>query len=315
MTVPEDIRDQSFISHDDVVGLNFIKNPNPCHFRRHYRQGLRSHIMEILKPSDCQMETSGTLIDGVRWYPKARPDKIFRIFRAKLKNLDNALNEIERVKIAEHYLAPCFIAKSYEFVVSYLGPDGYDLMLCGFQEFVAGQILDPWDPLEPNDLLSATYRSLCIFADPRNLKEAQWISHTRGKAAQFVSGIKKMILEKAHIPDLAGVGNLVIVPSGEIKLVDMNNISKVYFDTNIHLDDRGYPVCDKSIEALSILETKLLGRTINATDPVYKDFLDPQRKTAVQHHDKAFSQKIHRFKKACELISSPSGKSENSMTP
>jgi len=100
-----------------------------------------------------------------------------------------------------------------------------------------------------------------------------------------------MIVEKAHVPDLAGVGNLVMVPSGEIKLVDMNNISRVAFDSDIQLDDRGYPVCDKSIEALSLLESKLLGRPVDTSEAIYRHFLDPQRLRAVQVREEIFYQK------------------------
>ena len=110
----------------------------------------------------------------------------------------------------------------------------------------------------------------------------------RSKGDIFISKIKQMILEKRHVPDLAGVGNLVMVPSGEIKLVDMNNISGTFFDERIHLDDRGYPVCDKSIESLSFLERNLLGRPVDTTEPIYRHFLDPRRRKAVQAREQIF---------------------------
>ena len=129
--MPGDIRDKLFIGHDDVIGLNFIKNPCPYVFRRHFRQGLRSHILEILKPADMEREILGTVVDGVRWFPKARPHKIFRIFRARLKTLADALNEIARVKVIEHYLAPAYLAKSDEFVVDYMCTafGGFELLI------------------------------------------------------------------------------------------------------------------------------------------------------------------------------------------
>ncbi len=86
-----------------------------------------------------------------------------------------------------------------------------------------------------------------------------------------------MILEANHVPDLAGVGNLLLTPEGEVKLVDINNISRVSFGPTIGVDDKGYPVSDKSIQALSLLERKILARTINRMDAVYKTFLDSQR--------------------------------------
>ena len=82
-----------------------------------------------------------------------------------------------------------------------------------------------------------------------------------------------------------------MVPSGEIKLVDMNNISRVSFDSQIRLDDRGYPVCNKSIEALSLLERNLLGRCIDTGDPIYGHFLDPQRRKEVQAREEMFYEK------------------------
>ena len=86
-----------------------------------------------------------------------------------------------------------------------------------------------------------------------------------------------MILQTNRVPDLAGVGNLILTRSGNIKLVDINNISRVSFDRTIPLDDRGYPVCDKSIEALSLLERKLTGRSLDGRDIIYNTFLDPER--------------------------------------
>jgi len=289
--MPEDIRDKPYIGHDDVIGLNFIKNPCPYVFRRHFRQGLRSHIMEILKPTDMAAEISGTMVDGVRWFPRAKPHKIFRIFRARLETLARALEEIRRVKITEQYLSPVYLAKSDEFVVDYIGPEGRNLMLCGFQEFVKGEILDPWGILDSGDLVAVLYHNLCRHGRPSDLTKTQWIHHTRSQTAILIAKIKQMIVEKAHVPDLAGVGNLVMVPSGEIKLVDMNNISRVAFDSDIQLDDRGYPVCDKSIEALSLLESKLLGRPVDTSEAIYRHFLDPQRLRAVQVREEIFYQK------------------------
>ena len=98
-----------------------------------------------------------------------------------------------------------------------------------------------------------------------------------------------MIMEKGHVPDLAGVGNLLMVPSGHIKLVDMNNISRAVFDAVIRLDDHSYPVCDKSIEALSLLEGGLLGRSVDSGEPIYKHFLDPQRLKEVRAQEEKFT--------------------------
>ena len=102
--VLQDIRDKPLIRHDDVVGLNFIKATCPYFFRRHFRQGLRSHILEILKQGDVEIENRGTVVDGLRWFPRAKPTHMLRIFRGRLAYIDNALAEIKRVKQVENYL-------------------------------------------------------------------------------------------------------------------------------------------------------------------------------------------------------------------
>ncbi len=289
--MPEDIRDKAFINHDDVIGLNFIKKFPPYFFRRHFRQGLRSHVMEILKIPDVHLEKTGTVVDGVKWFPRAKPYKIFRLFRSRLKTVENALKEIETVKIVEKYLAPDHLARSEEFIVDYMGPEGRDLMLCGFQEYVEGEIIDPWSVLDKDCLVSAMYDNLCKDArSPAMIKE-KWIKQVQLKGARFIGQIKQMIADTGYVPDLAGVGNIIIVNSGEIKLVDINNISRVAFDSVIRLDDKGYPVCDKSVEALSILESKILGKTLDSKETIYKTFLDPQRMKAVQAKEQDFYQK------------------------
>ena len=75
-------------------------------------------------------------------------------------------------------------------------------------------------------------------------------------------------------------------------LVDINNISPVYSDSTIPLDEKGYPVCDKSIEALSLIEKKIVGRPINMEEKLYKQFLNSQRKTLVQEKVELFSEKF-----------------------
>lgn len=286
--MPMDIRNRPAIGHTDVTALNFVRSSPPYVFRRHFRQGLRSHIMEILDPTDVQIEQSGMVVGGERWFPKATPHRMFRIFRARLKTLDNALFEIERVKIVERYLAPDFMARSTECIVDYRGPDGWDLMLCGFQEYVKGEILDPWTVLGAADLLSALCDS---FHDPDSLptlSEDRWTHAVRHKGARFIDNIKLMISEAGHIPDLAGAGNLIITGSGNIRLVDINNISRVAFDSSIRLDEKGYPVCDKSIEALSLIEEKILGRPVDLQEKTYRRFLSPERRKAVKAKEASF---------------------------
>jgi hypothetical protein len=288
--MPEDIRDKPYITHDDVVGLNFVNPSLPYIFRRHYRQGLRSHVMEILHPKDLELETAGTLIDGHRRFPKAIPHKIFRLFRSRLKMPHKALTEIKRVKIVEKYLASEYLARSNEFIVDYLGPNGNELMLCGLQEYVPGQIVDPWSFLNGEQFLSALYDDLGATAGRSDTSRRRWNEHARHQASRFVSKIKQMIHETAYIPDLAGLGNMIMTASGQIKLVDINNISRVYFDTTVRLDDRGYPVCDKSIEALAMLERKIVEHPIDSNDTIYRTFLIAQRMKEVAALERQYLQ-------------------------
>ena len=287
-----DIRDCAFIGHDDVVGLNFIKTDVAYHFRRHFRQGLRSHVMEVLRSADIEVEKFGTCIDGIKRYPRAKPIRIFRLFRTRLATVAEALDEIQRVKMVERYLAPEFLARSSEFVVDYLAQGGSVPLLCGLQEYVEGEIFNPWGLLEGDQLIAALYDRLFVDGKTSAPGKANWGHVVRQKGIRFVEKLKTMIAASGHIPDLAGMGNLVMVRSGAIKLVDINNIAKVSFERHIALDDKGYPVCDKSIEALANLESKLLGRSIDPTDAIYGFFLDPQRMRDVFEEEQIFDHKM-----------------------
>lgn len=284
----EDIRDKKFVTHDDVVALNFIKNGGPYVFRRHHRQGLRSHILEVLHRRDVDCERTGTIIDGIRWFPRAEPVRVFRIFRTRLKTLESALGEIRRVKIVERFLAPAFLAKSNEFIVDYDGPAGREPLLCGFQVYEKGQIVDPWSLLDLRTFADSLFEALQTSIRDPAMTRVDWTTMARHKAAEFIDRVREMILETGYVPDLAGIGNLVITPTGDIKLVDINNISRVCFDAEVLLDDRGYPVGDKSIEALYQLEEKLAGREVSKADPIYNVFFDPRRKNMVQVHETQF---------------------------
>ncbi len=278
----DDIRDKAYINQDDILALNFIKGTGSFVFRRHFRQGLRSHVVELLKSSDVELEKSGCEIDGLRWFPKAKPYKIFRIFRTRLKTLGNALREIDHVKLVERYLFPDFLARSNEFIVDYISPEGPDLMLCGLQEYVDGEIIDPWSVLDQTSFLPALHDNLgkrvgAHTADSADRKD-RWVRNARDKGGLFIEKVKKMFYETGHIPDLAGVGNLIMGGSGIIKLVDINNICKASYESTLQLDDRGYPVFDKSVEALCLLEKKLLDREIDKKEKIYKSLFDTDRK-------------------------------------
>jgi hypothetical protein len=259
----EDVREKASLNHQAVVGLNFVRDPGTYIFRRHYKQGLRSHVMEVLRREDVERERAGVVIEGIRWFPKAKPIRMLRIFRAKFNSLNEALEEVKRVKIIEKYLAPDHVAMSDEFLVDYVTNAKRDFILCGLQEAVEGETLDPWSPITKDHLAELFSRMGRESTDASDRRTDRLIQRAQKRAKK--------------VPDLAGVGNLLLTPEGEVKLVDINNISRVSFGPTISIDDKGYPVSDKSIQALSLLEQKILARAINRKDAVYKTFLDAQR--------------------------------------
>jgi hypothetical protein len=284
-----DPRDKPGLSHEDVLSLNFIKDSEAYLFRRHYRSGLRSHIMEMLRPSEVKAEKRGIPANGFRFFPKAKPRKMLRIFKTRFSGLRAAQEEIRRVKIVEKFLAPEYMAMSSEFLVELRDAEKKELLLCGVQEYVAGEVLDPWGAMGRSHILSLYERMCGASASGQSPEPSDlWLEEMMSKAQEFVSRIKTMITDSGHVPDLAGVGNLILAPSGHIRLVDINNISMVLFGSAVPLDDRGYPVCDKSIEALSLLEQDLLGQPLDPSDPIYMHFLAPQRRREVQAQEYKF---------------------------
>ncbi len=233
--------------------------------------------MEVLRREEVERERTGVVIEGVRWFPKAKPIKMLRIFRTQFNSLDEALEEVKRVKIIEKYLAPDHVAMSDEFLVDYIMDGKRDFILCGLQEAVEGEILDPWSPITKAHLAELFSRMGKDATETSDLSTERLVKRAQKRVNKFIEGVKRVALEANHVPDLAGVGNLLLTPEGEVKLVDINNISRVSFGPTIPIDDKGYPVCDKSIQALSLLEQKILDKAINKEDAVYKTFLDSQR--------------------------------------
>jgi len=245
--------------------------------------------MEVLKPGDVEKETKGIIKNGIKLYPRAEPLKILRIFRTKFKSLKDAEEELKRVKIIANYLAPDYLARPEEFLVNYIRGGKCEILLCGLQEYVKGELIEPWGHFDDDHLISMLGD---MGVDDSAMIINQWPRKIRKNAQNFISKIKQMIMETNHVPDLAGVGNLLLTKSGDIKLVDINNISSVSFDNDIKLDDRGYPVCDKSIEALFFLERKLSGGSSLIDTPPYKTFLDPERMKEVKAIEKKFHESM-----------------------
>lgn len=278
----EDVREKASLNHEAVISLNFIRDSSIYVFRRHYRQGLRSHIMEVLKRMDVVQERTGIEIDGVKWFPRAKPTRMLRIFRTKFKRLEEAIAEIGTVKIIEKYLGPNHIAVSDEFLVDYMVKGRRDFLLCGLQEYVEGEVLDPWGSITRAHLAGLLGRMNKESGNRSETSEELWIQRVRVGVERFIESVKRMILDAGHVPDLAGVGNILLTPAGDVKLVDINNVSKVSFESRIEVDDKGYPVCDTSIKALSMLEQKALERSIDMKETIYRTFLDAQRMKEVR---------------------------------
>lgn len=286
MNKPEDIRDRAHLSGSEVQKLNFVNDSSRYIFRKHYRSGLRSHIFEILAAQDVLKETCGEIIDGIRLFPRARPKKIFRILRNRFKSTEAVFLEIKKYRMLLKFIGPEFIAQSDEFIVDYTGTETNQIVLCGLQEYIEGEILDPWRLLGKGYLqdLFKPY----IHGEPH----LQALVHKAKKnIAKFVKRTREMITDTGYIPDLAGVGNLVLTPDGVLKLVDINNIVKIKLNDSILIDDKGYPSCDVSIEVLSILEQKILQKEIHMDDPLYRLFLSPGRKRRVKALEKEFYKK------------------------
>ena len=278
-----DIRDKTSLTGAEVVQLNFIKDSGKYYFRRHNRQGMRSHVLEVLTTEDLLKETSGEIIDGVRLYPRAIPKYMLRILRNRFTTLQETQDEIKTYNLVLKFLGPECIAISNEFIVEYTGTGQSEIVLCGLQEYVRGAILDPW-ALVGEAPLETFYQSRFPKDKPQDYSSNKGCE----SIATFVTRMRKMIAESGFITDLAGNGNLILTGAGDIKLVDINNIIQVSMDDTILLDDKGYPSCDKSIEVLWILEDKILKTANLSDDPLYKHFLSVDRSKKVRNLEKAF---------------------------
>lgn len=279
----KDIRDQAYLTGKEVLALNFINDSSHYIFRKYYRSGLRSHILEILLAEDVEKETQGVVVDGIRLFPRARPRKIFRILRNRFKNREQIFEEINKYRLLLQFLGSDYIAQSEEFIVDYTGTGKSQIVLCGLQEYVEGEILDPWGLGGKHFLQDLFNTSGCEESQLMNR-----VKKARENIAHFVSKNRQMITDTGYIPDLAGFGNLILTPEGNLKLVDINNIVKIKLSDSIPLDDKGYPSCDVSVEVLSLLEKNLLGKNILPEDPLYRFFLSPERKKKVKALERQF---------------------------
>lgn len=283
-----DVRDIPNLSGRDISNLNFIRDPGRYVFRRHYRQGLRSHVMEVLNPDDVVREKKGIVTDGIRWFPRAKPLNMLRIFRSRFEDLDDALAEIHRVLLVERYLGPDYYARSFEFLVDYRLGGRYDIVLCGLQEYVEGLPVDPWGLLNARRLAENLIRPGVGQGQPASLDYDRLTETIQSHAETFLDRIKAMIAQAGHIPDLAGEGNLILTADGRIKLVDINNVSQIQTEGDIYIDEKGYPVCDKSIEALFLLEKGFTKHKLSDQEPLYRLLQDEKRMKQVNRLERQF---------------------------
>ncbi len=279
----QDIRDQAYLTESEVLKLNFINDSSHYIFRKYYRSGLRSHILEILAAEDVLKEIHGEITEGIRMFPRAKPKKMLRILRNRFKNKEAVFQEIKKYQLLLKFLGPAFIAESEEFIVDYTGTEKSQIVLCGLQEYIEGEILDPWGLGGKNFLLDLFKTSTC----PDSQLAAR-VEKARKNIAIFVKKIRQMISDTGYIPDLAGFGNLILTIEGNLKLVDINNIVEIKLNNFIPIDDKGYPSCDVSVEVLSLLEKDILQKNIQIDDPLYQFFLSPERKIKVKALEKQF---------------------------
>lgn len=289
-----DVREKANLNAEDVLALNFIRPTASYVFRRHYRQGLRSHILELLTPADVRREKEGLVSDGIKWYPRAKPIKMLRIFRTRFPSREAAYEELRRVTAIATYLGPDLYARSNEFLVTYRVSGSADILLCGLQEYIEGLNVDPWGYLNAERLADNLIRPRIARTPEEEVDRRQLIQTIRASARAFIDAVKAMIDHTGLIPDLAGDGNLILTDEGTIKLVDINNISPIFFDNEIFLDEKRYPVCDKSVEALFELEMHLAGRKSNASETLYRWFLDSERRSEVRFLEREFHRALNR---------------------
>ena len=284
-----DIRQRPHLSGDEVKALNFISGSDKFIFRKHYRSGLRSHIFEILHAKDVTLESEGCIMDGIRSFPRARPVKMLRILRNRFSNKAEVFREIEKYRILLKWLGPELIAGSEEFMVHYTGTGTPEILLCGLQEYISGTVIDPWRMAT----IGGIEEIISVF-DLTPEAEVKVLKTARQHFIRLVKSVRQMIHKTGFIPDLAGNGNLMVTASGNVKLVDINNIVEMEPMSEILIDDKGYPSCDVSVQVLAMLETSVLKKAPNENDSLYRIFLAEDRVRKVKALERTFYKELSR---------------------
>ncbi len=249
------IRYQQSVSHDEVVGAG-LASPN-YHYQRHYLQGMRSHVIEVIPQQRWDDYTNGVVIDELRQWPKPVPVAMLRILKEEFAHIDDALAEARKTNLLQQHMDG-YVAKSLEFIAGTQN----DFYLCGSQKYIKGEIFGPWGAI--------------------NLKIDS--EKTRG----FVTTVKNMVIKTGYIPDLVGNGNIIVSENGSLTLVDINNIQKVGINHQIKLDNKLYPIVDLSIEALFRIE-QMIGSVDDWS--LYNHYRDPVRINEVTAIEKEWTEK------------------------
>lgn len=284
----KDIRDIQHATSDEVNDLNFLNLTDQYVLRRHTYQGLRSHVFQILKTDDVRKENEGVIRKGVKNYPKAAPVKILRIMRTKFNNLAAVTVEIKKYKLIERYFDAESYAKSQEIIVDYNHNGKNKVMLIGIQDYVEGFRLNPWSAYIGFQIVD-----FLKISGIKNIDET--MAQILKNMANFVHLLKRFILKTRHIPDLAGIGNIMLKRSGNIVLVDINNISEVSFSDPIYVDNFGYPIVDRSIEAIFCLDKFCTPNEYDKNNFLYRKFLSDSRRKKVDAIEKEFDRKLKQY--------------------
>lgn len=283
-----DIRDIKHATPEEITDLNFLHLTDQYVLRRHNYQGLRSHVFQILKTDDVRKANEGVIKEGIKKYPQATPLNILRIMRKKFKSLDDVLAEIRKYKLIEKYFDADSYAKSQEIVVDYNHGGKNKVMLIGIQDYVEGFRLNPW-----STIIGLHIVDFLKISGIKNIDET--VSQIRKNVADFVQLLKDFILKTRHIPDLAGIGNIMLKRDGTIVLVDINNISEVSFSDHIYVDDFGYPIVDRSIEAIFCLDKFSMPDEYDRNCFLYQEFLSNRRCKKVDAIEKDFDHQLNPY--------------------
>ena len=148
--------------------------------------------------------------------------------------------------------------------------------------------LDPWQADHPGYAEDLWRRLLAETSGAVDTPPAEFYRLLNVQVSRFVRQVRAMMDRDGLIPDLAGVRNLLVTHGPRVLLVDINNIHPVVFDAQVPLDDKGYPVLDRSIDALERLGRVFLGRSMLSVETDYRLFFSRERQSRVRELEARF---------------------------